>query len=168
MATKQEERYPGVNHVSDLRRFLRGKVRHMNELLATCKAKDEKKVKSYISMVTEILALDYFKKDINVYTLMKCLKAETFDIDETSNVIKEEIKELDRQIEEKQMELCEDESLIPDEQKDFLEARRHSVAALRLKRYQLDEYLHCLEREKNLLHNLKGIICRPEGFFSKL
>ena len=98
MATKQEERYPGVNHVSDLRRFLRVKVRHMNELLATCKAKDEKKVKSYISMVTEILALDYFKKDINVYTLMKCLKAETFDIDETSNVIKEELKELDRQI----------------------------------------------------------------------
>lgn len=168
MAKTPEERYPGTNHVHDLQSFLWGKIFYMKKLLATGKAKDSVKVQNFISMVYGILQLECFEADINVYTLMKCLKEETQELDKEREQWKEKIRSVEQRIREEQSKMYDTEYSIPDEMIEFVEAERACIAQMKFEKLRYEEMLGMLEREKDLINNLKGIICRPKGFFENL
>ncbi len=168
MAKAPEKRYPGSNHVRELQGFLRGKIFYMNKLLATGKAKDSEKVKNFISMVYGILQLECFEADINVYTLMKYLKEETQEIDKEREMWKKKVDAIKNRIEEERAKMEDTTYNIPDEMVNFLEAERACIAQLKFDKLRYEEFIEMYEREKALINNLKGIICRPEGFFENL
>lgn len=168
MAKTPEERYPGTNHVRDLRSFLWGKIFYMKKLLATGKAKDSVKVQNFISMVYGILQLECFEADVNVYTLMKCLKEETQELDKERERWENKVYNVEQRILEEENKMNDTEYTIPDEMAEYVEAERACIARLKFEKLRYEEILDMLEREKSLINNLKGIICRPKGFFENL
>lgn len=157
-----------------LRQFLLRKKTTINEEIKEKKFSEEglQKVYKYLQIVDAILKSEYFVgKNLNVRVgdLMTRLKREDVDF----NI---EIKDLQKQKEEKeyQRNVCEGKKTegggyaIPSESQEYFESleRRSRELVFDIERIQSD--IKGYEYRLWLCRNLKGIIMRPEGFFSSI
>lgn len=57
---------------------------------------------------------------------------------------------------------------IPDEWYEQQEAKQKSINEARQEIYGITAKIESIKNEKKVLQNLKGMICRPKGFFANL
>lgn len=168
-AAKTEERFPGYQSISEFEAYLKDMRKKIRKKIDKEKVEDAEKARNFIRLIDGVLCLSYFEMDINVFTLMSYLK-------EDSRRLETEIAKYEAQAAEakKAVEACQQEPevddsyVIPDEWKQLREAAKKKLGDARQELYAIGTVIDELKREKQLLHRLKGMICRPKGFFAKL
>ena len=169
MSKPTEERFPGNNPISELEAYLKDMRKKLKKKVDKEKVKDPKKAQNFIRLIEDVLELTYFELDINVFTLMSYLKEDSRRLDMEISKYEALVAEAKKAVEALQQEPEVDHSyLIPDEWKAQREAAKKKLGDAREEMYALDSVIADLKREKQLLHRLKGMICRPKGFFANL
>ena len=169
MSKPTEERFPGSNPISELEAYLKDMKKKIRKKVDKEKVQDPKKAKNFIRLIEDVLELTYFELDINVFTLMSYLKEDSRRLETEITKYKEQAVEAKNAVEALQQEPEVDPSyLIPDEWKAQREAAKKKLGDAREDLYALESVIDNLMREKQLLHRLKGMICRPKGFFANL
>lgn len=166
---KTEERFPGYQSIFELKAYLKDMRKKIRRRIEKEKVEDRKKAEGFIRLIEDVLDLEYFEMDINVYTLMSYLKEDSQRLD--VEILKYEAlaKEAKKAVEALQQEPEVDIAYaIPDEWKQQREATKKKLCDARQELYAIGTVINKLKREKQLLHRLKGMICRPKGFFEKL
>lgn len=165
MAKSQEERFPHWKTVYSLKQFLLEKKRRIDSGISDGTISKLGVAEEYVAKISSVLNSNYFKfpnTRITIKEFMAMLKKE--DI-----LLKEEIEKLQSEIkleEEKLADFSESkyhcDFLIPDEEELFLEANKQTAAERMAKiREELSDYQYRLR----VCRWIKGIICRPDGFF---
>ncbi|MBO5178863.1 MAG: hypothetical protein J6B87_00735 [Clostridia bacterium] len=169
MSKPTEERFPGYNSVSELEAYLKDMRKKIRKKIEKDKVEDPKKAKNFILLIEDVLGLSYFEMDINVFTLMFYLKEDSRRLETEIAKYKAQADEAKKAVEALQQEPEVDPSYaIPDEWKQQREAAQKKLCNAREDLYALESVIEDLMREKQLLHRLKGMICRPKGFFANL
>lgn len=170
MSKKQEERFYYFETVSALKQFLLEKKRRLiREKGKKNDSEEEKrKLQKYLNILERVLTSHYFSDELKhqkVYQLMQKLK-------EDDVILKKRIESLQKKVEEMKqyLETTEDFSIpedyaIADERKDLEEA-----LWIKRKEYEweialIQEEMREMEMNLSICRNLKGMICRPHGFF---
>lgn len=169
MSKPTEERFPGNNPISGLEAYLKDMRKKLKKKVDKEKVDDPKKAKNFILLIEDVLDLSYFEMDIDVFTLMSYLKEDSRRLDKEIYKYEVLVAEAKKAVEALQQEPEVDPSyLIPDEWKAQREAAKKKLGDAREEVYALDSVIADLKREKQLIHRLKGMICRPKGFFANL
>lgn len=169
MSKPTEERFPGNSSISEFEAYLKDMKKKIRKRTEKEKVKDPKKAAAFIQLIADILDLSYFEMDINVFTLMSYLKEDSRRLETEIAKYKAQADEAKKAVEALQQEPeVEPSYLIPDEWKAQREAAKKKLGDAREDLYALESVIEDLMREKQLLHRLKGMICRPTGFFAKL
>ncbi len=166
---KVEERFPGHYSVSELEMYLIEMKKKINRKIKKEKVENVPKAEAFVRLVDDVLKLSYFKMDINVFTLMSYLKEDSRRLDKEISMYQLQLEEAKKACEaiSKEPEVSEAYA-IPDEWRQMREAEMKKRNDARQELYALTIAVNELKREKQLLHRLKGMICRPKGFFAKL
>lgn len=169
MAQNVEERFPGIDSVGALAHFLKSTKHSIWLRIQKGEVKDSKKAQNFVALIEEVLELPYFDMDVNVYGLMGFLKEDGCRFKEQIVGYKKELAEAKERLETiiKAPEI-DGTFVIPDEWKELHKARESQIAEARQDVYSIQSVIDELEHECNLIHRLKGMICRPKGFFAKL
>ena len=168
MAKQQEERFNGYASTYELRAYIRKKLRSLAGAIANGTAKDTMKTGNYIVMLEDILELPYYESCPNVFYLLHHLKEVTMEIDDRLKMATEEVERLRERADEINLAEAEEGYLIPDEESEYLNSLKEKARELWEEIILTEADIEALQREKQLCNNLKGIICRPEGFFKNL
>lgn len=171
MSKGQEERFCYSEKVASLRQFLLEKMRRLKAEVEdeTIPKKNASIARSYIKKVEQILDSEYFttfNRNLKVYELMERLKNDDVIFEEAIKGLKAKIKRKEDYIQNSDEFLLPDSFDIPDEREAHIyaieERKREFLWELEKIRDELRTYEYRLE----LCRKLKGIICRPNGFFS--
>lgn len=167
--TKVEERFPGKYSVSELELYLIEMKKKINRKIKKEKVENVPKAEAFVRLVDDVLKLSYFKMNIDVFTLMNYLKEDSRRLDKEISMYQLELEEAKKTCEAiaKEPEVSE-KYAIPDEWRQMREAEMQKRNDARQELYALTTVINELKREKQLLNRLKGMICRPKGFFAKL
>ena len=173
MATGQEARFDNFATILGLKQFLIEKKRKLEREIEERQIPSNKfgMAKGYIGKIEKILATEYFNGSNyskKVFQLMNRLKE-----DDVIFLVK--IQELQRKIQDMEIYLqTSDEFIfpvdfaIPDEAEYYLQAvemrRREYLWKIEAVRDELKRYEYRLD----LCRALKGIICRPNGYFGAI
>lgn len=166
---KTEERFPGNQSVAELESYLKDMAKKIKNKLERGRVNNKAKAKAYVSMIEDVINLNYFKMDIDVYTLMSFLKEDSRRLD--VEISKYEVQKKDAR---KAYEaLCTEPEvseayMIPDEWRQQREAEQNKRNEARQDLYAITTVIEELKREGKQIHWLKGMICRPKGFFAKI
>lgn len=169
MAKATEERFPGYQAISELEAYLKDMRKRIRKKVEKEKVEDAEKAKNFIRLIEDVLDLSYFEMDINVFTLMSYLKEDSQRLDSEIAKYEAQAKEAKSAVEALQQEPEVDTAyVIPDEWKEQRDASKKKLSDARQELYAISTVIDELKREKQLIHRLKGMICRPKGFFAKL
>ena len=169
MVKGQEEWFYHLETVSALKQFLFEKKRSLIRKLEKVEHSEEnKKVQKYLDILEQVLNSCYFSDDFKyqkVYQLMRKLK-------EDDMILKKRIGDLQKKSHEMEQYLATtndfsipEDYAISDERNDLEEALK-----IKKKEYECEIALVREEMRENqvslrVCRNLKGMICRPHGFF---
>ena len=173
MTSRNEKPFNGVATVSALKEFLLEKKRKitMDINANVISFKNIEKAKSFVRLIEMMLATEYFNSNnskYKVYELMQVLK-------DRDQVFERKIKELSSKIKTMEYNLDHSEEfnvpegyVIPDEKDSYIMSieprRREYLWKIEAVRDELKAY----EYKLKVCRNLKGIISRPNGFFSSV
>lgn len=169
MAKATEERFPGYQAISEFEAYLKDMRKKIRKKVEKEKVENPEKAKNFIRLIEDVLDLSYFEMDINVFTLMSYLKEDSVRLDTEIAKYEAMAKEAKKAVEACQQEPEVDAAyIIPDEWRQQREAEKKKLSDARQEMYAISTVIDELKREKQLIHRLKGMICRPKGFFAKL
>ena len=165
MAKSQEERFPHWKTVGSLKQFLLEKKRRIDSGISDGTISKVSTAEEYLAKISVILDSNYFKfpnTRLTIKEFMVMLKKE--DI-----ILKEEIEKFQKKIELEEEEItnfseskAHRDFSIPDEDEIFLAANTQAtMEKLTRLREELSDYQYRLR----VCRWIKGIICRPNGFF---
>ena len=169
MTKVQEERFYYLETVSALKQFLLEKKRRLIKRLEKKEHSEEtKKAQKYLSLLEAVLTSSYFFEEFKyqkVYQLMQRLK-------EDDRLLKKEIEDLKKKLGDMELYLATtDEFSIPEDYA-ISDERKDLEDVLNAKRKEYERKITLIReemREKqinlSICRNLKGMICRPHGFF---
>lgn len=173
MAYKVEERFSYVNTVLALKQFLLEKKRKLNSDInnKTICVSNISKARAYIRLLEDLLKSEYFvgaSLNKKVYQLMERLKEEDITFKNEIARLESKIASMEEYLENAQEFTISDSFNIPDE-------REVHISAINKKRQEYKWEIEAVRDELNgynyrlkLCRDLKGIICRPNGFFSSI
>lgn len=173
MAYKAEERFSYVNPVLALKQFLLEKKRKLNSDINTrvIPTSNVSKARGYIRLLEELLKSEYFigaNLNLKVFKLMERLKNEDAMFKEKISELESKIVNMEAYLETADEFTISDSFNIPDEcdaQSDAVSKRRQEYKwEIEAVRDELNGYNYRLK----LCRDLKGIICRPNGFFNSI
>lgn len=173
MAYRTEERFSYVYTVSALRQFLLEKKRKLNSDINSKMICEDNiaKAKSYVKILDSILKSEYFvgkNLSMKVYQLMDRLKKEDVIFKEEIGKLEAKIAEMEYYMENAIEHTVSDEFNIPDEECDYAEAIMRKKQEYKWKIEAVRDELNGYNYRLKLCRDLKGIICRPNGFFSSI
>lgn len=173
MAYKAEERFSYVNTVLALKQFLLEKKRKLNSDINTkiISTSNISKARSYIRLLEEMLKSEYFvgtNLNLKVFKLMERLKDEDVMFKNKISELESKIASMEAYLETSDEFTISDSFNIPDESDDHSDAisvrRQEYKWEIEAVRDELNGYNYRLK----LCRDLKGIICRPNGFFNSI
>ena len=173
MAKPTEERFNNFATVYDLKQFLLEKRARLEREIKERKFADDKigMAMNFVGKINEILGTVYFKATnygTKIYELMRRLKEDDVDFGKEIGRLEEEIKKMEYKLEHFESDNLDPEYAIPGEIKEYQMAittkKREYLWNVEKVREELRVYKYRLE----LCRKLKGIMCRPNGFFGSL
>lgn len=164
-----EERFPGERSIAELKKYLKSMQKKIKQKIERGKVENPDKAKSFIRLIEDVLNLNYFEMDINVYTLMNYLKEDSQRLD--MEIFKYEARAKEAKVAYDALDTEPEVSeayMIPDEWRQVREEEQRKRNVARQDLYAINTVIDEIKREKYLIQRLKGMICRPKGFFAKL
>ncbi|MBR4111208.1 MAG: hypothetical protein IKK43_05965 [Clostridia bacterium] len=170
MAKPVEERFPGFQNVYFFEMHLKQQKANLKRKIEEGEVKDQQKAKKFLQLLESVLRLPYFNMNINVHTLMSFLKEDTRQMDESIKRYEKAKEDAAKRVKAITEAALEDDSdyAIPDEWYEQQEAKQKSINEARQEIYGITAKIESIKNEKKVLQNLKGMICRPKGFFANL
>lgn len=172
MGTTAEKRFDYNHTVSDLKQFFKSKRRQLeNDIVyRTISDKQMDVARKYISIVESVLNSSYLQScnySLKVHELMAILKEDDVTINKEIEACKAKIRSMDRYLNASNEEIMAVTDFgIPDE----IEIQKASIIAMKrdlLRKIEVAENeLERCEYRLKLCRNLKGMICRPNGFYN--
>lgn len=167
--SKVEQRFPGSKSVSALESYLKSMKKKINHSIEKGKVENLDKARAFMNLIDDVLGLPYFEMDIDVYTLMDYLKEDSRQLDSEISVYQVQLEKAKKAYEM----VCNEPNVsetfvIPDEWRQVREAEQKKRNEARLALYAITTFIEEIKKEKYLIQRLKGMICRPKGFFAKL
>ena len=166
MANSQEGPFPYWKTVYSLKQFLLEKKRRIDSEISDGIILNVNKAEDYFIKISDILDSKYFKypnTSLTVKELMVLLKKEDAILKEEIEKVKELLKSEEEALANFSESKAHREFLIPDEEEIYLSAnRQHANQKIATIREELKSY----EYRLRICRDLKGIICRPNGFFN--
>ncbi len=166
---KTEERFCGKAPVSELKNYLKDMRKNIRKKIEKEKVKDSAKATNFVRLIEDVLELPYFDMEVDVYTLMGFLKEDT-------TILARQISSCEKQLEEaknaveaiKQEPDVSPSYAVPDEWREQYAAKQQRLKEARENMYAINTVIEEFKRERMLVQRLKGMICRPKGFFANL
>lgn len=172
MGTTAEKRFEYNHTVSDLKQFFKNKKRQLeNDIIyRTISDKQMEIARKYIAIVDSVLTSSYLQScnyALMVHELMTILKEDDVTINKEIEACKAKIRSLDRYLNASNEEIMAvADFAIPDE----VELQQQSIVAMKrelLGKIEVAENeLERCEYRLKLCRNLKGMICKPNGFYN--
>ena len=172
MGTTAEKRFEYSRSVSDLKQFFYGKKRQLeNDIIYRTISDSQMDVaRKYISIVESVLKSTYLQScnyALKVHELMAILKEDDVAINKEIETCKWNIRRMQQSLNASNEEIMAiADFTIPDE----MELQQESIIAMKrdfLRKIEVAENeLERCEYRLKLCRNLKGMICRPNGFYN--
>lgn len=172
MGTTAEKRFDYNHTVSDLKQFFKVKKRQLeNDIIyRTISDKQMDVARKYIAIVESVLKSSYLQScnySLKVHELMAILKEDDVTINREIEVCKLKIRRMQQYLNASNEEIkVLTDFAIPDE----LDIQQESIIAMKrdlLRKIEVAENeLERCEYRLKLCRNLKGMICRPNGFYN--
>lgn len=173
MAKTTEERFNNFATVYDLKQFLLAKKSRLERDISQRKITDDRvgMARGFIKKIDEILRTEYFKAtnyETKIYELMRILKDDDIVFQKAISSTEAEIKKMEADLENFEEDNMDLGYSIPGEIEEYQRAiemkKREAFWKVESVREELNGYKYRLE----LCRKLKGIMCRPDGFFSSV
>ncbi len=168
-----EKRFPGDATVHDLKKYLKKMKKKIRKKIEKEKVKDAEKANNFIRLISDVLQLPYFKtaKDESVNVLMSYLKNDSENCAKLISKLETRIREAKARIENLNQQIADLGSPIDITVEEWKERHFEFEEQLNEERkamFLAQKDIRELKNKRKLIQRLKGMICRPKGFFAKL
>lgn len=172
MGTTAEKRFEYNHSVSDLKQFFYGKKRQLENDIINRTISDAQMdvARKYIGIIDTVIKSKYLQSAnyvLKVHELMRLLKEDDVEINKEIEMIERKLRRMQHYLDASNEELFAFKDFgIPDE----FELQRESVISMKkelLRKFDAveEELKRCKYRLK-VCRDLKGMICRPNGFYN--
>ena len=173
MAKTPEERFNNFATVYDLKQFLLGKKSRLEREISERLFSDDKTnvAKGFVKRIEEILRTEYFKAtnyNMKIYELMRVLKDDDVIFQKKIGDLEKKIAELENRTENLEVNDADSGYVIPGEAEDYKNAIEMKKREIFWRVEGLREELNAYKYRLELCRKLKGIMCRPDGYFASI
>jgi len=173
MAKPTEDRFNNFATVYDLKQFLLAKKSRLEKDISERTFSDDKTnvAKGFIRKIDEILRTEYFKAtnyNTKIYELMRVLKDDDVIFQKKIGDLEKKITELEDRMKNLEADNADSGYVIPGESEDYNNAIEMKKREIFWRVEGLREELNAYKYRLELCRKLKGIMCRPDGFFASV